>query len=117
MRLPAYVSIPLAAFALGAALVRSNAGAADIGPALQVRALAPFSVRGTQFKASELVTVTLQGIWVKRVRANVGGAFAVTYRYRSVDRCDGYVVKAVGSKGSTAQVRAHPLMCASTNPG
>jgi len=34
-----------------------------------------------------------------------------------VDRCNGYAVKAVGSKGSSVRVRAPELQCASTNPG
>jgi hypothetical protein len=110
MRIWGLVAV-LLAFAL------SSTVAAGTNPALRVRTLTPFSVRGTQFKASERVTVTLDGVWVRHVKANPTGAFAATFRGVDVNRCDGYRVTAVGSKSSRAALRVRALMCGSINPG
>jgi hypothetical protein len=98
-------------------LVVSSAAATGFQPALHVRSLAPFSVRGTHFKPSERVRVTLNGTWVGRGTANPSGGVVVTLRGAIADRCSGYLVTAVGSKGSRVTLRAPALMCASTNPG
>jgi hypothetical protein len=92
------------------------ATSATAKPALQIRSLSPFSVRGMHFVPRERVTVTL-GIRVLRVRASESGTFVATFRSAMVDPCDGFVVKAVGSKGSIVIFRSRPRMCASTNPG
>lgn len=104
--------------ALGGVLA-AGAPAASTAPALQVRSFAPFSVTGTHFQPWEHVHVTLgsRAAHVMRVRATARGTFVATFRGVTVERCDGYVVRAVGSKGSVAVARARPLMCASTNPG
>jgi hypothetical protein len=39
------------------------------------------------------------------------------FRGVTVERCDGFLVRAAGSKGSSAALRLPRLMCASTNPG
>jgi hypothetical protein len=98
-------------------LALSSTVAAGANPALRVRTLAPFTVHGTQFKAAERVTVTLDGTWVRHVKAGPTGAFTATFRGVDVNRCDGYRVTAIGSKSSRAALRARALMCGSINPG
>jgi hypothetical protein len=100
-----------------AALALSIPAAASTKPGLRVQSLAPFSVRGTNFKALEHVTVTLDGEWVRHTKANVKGVFVVTFKDVSVDRCDGAAIRAVGSRGTTATLRLPQLECASINPG
>jgi hypothetical protein len=95
-------------------------------PALRARTFAPFSIKGTNFQPSEKVKVTLSGAGVHssagsalvtRPQANVSGTFIDTFRGVSVSRCDGYTVRAKGSLGSVAVLRAPALMCISRNPG
>src|SRR5713101_7839946 len=69
-------------------------------PALIVRSLAPFTVRGSHFQPFEHVTVTLSGTWVRRRTANAGGLVAAMFGGVGVDRCTGLRVTAAGSKGS-----------------
>jgi predicted secreted Zn-dependent protease len=113
----AQLTAVIAAFALAGVVAVPAAPTVAARPVLQILSLAPFSVRGTHFQPAERVKVTLNGVHVKRTRATANGAFVVTFRSVDVDRCNGYVVKAAGSKGSTVKVRAPELECASTNPG
>jgi hypothetical protein len=96
-----------------------GAGAATSTPVLRLRTLAPFSVRGLHFRPSERVRVTLeaQGSYVRRTRASAAGTFVVTFRGVDVDRCNGYLVSAVGARGSKARLHSVPLMCAPSSPG
>lgn len=86
-------------------------------PAVQLRSLQPFSVRGVHFKALERVTVRLNGRWVKRVKADRGGRFVATFEAVRIGRCDGYRVTAVGSKGTMVVLHPPPPMCAPSTPG
>jgi hypothetical protein len=107
----------LALLGLVVALAAASSAAAGGEPRLQVRTLVPFSVRGVHFRPTERVTVTLNGSFAKRVRADASGMFAATFSSVAVSRCDGYRVTAIGSKGSSAKLRAARLMCASVNRG
>ena len=80
--------------------------------------LDPVSVRGAHFQTWERVRVTLGSNGpALQTRATAQGALAATFRDVAIERCDGYVVRADGSKGSRAVARARPLTCSSTNPG
>jgi len=114
---------------IGSALCLTVAGAALSAaqkPSLQVRNFNPFTVRGTSFQPGERVKVTLGATGVLRTAgsplvlhpvASSGGAFVAIFRKVIVNRCNGYLVQAKGSAGSTALLRAKPLACASTSPG
>jgi len=106
----------LVALALAGTLA-SSGGATAGGAALRVRSFDPVSVQGSRFEQSEPVIVVLDGVWSKHVRATSVGSFVVTFWAHSASRCDGYVVKAIGSRGSRARLDARPLACASINPG
>ena len=111
----------LAAVLIGASAVLwpavAQPAARTLAPALHVRRYNPFAVRGRHFRPLERVKLTLDGTWTKRVRADPSGSFVATFRGVSVDVCDGFVLKAVGSDGSLAHIRALPRECASRNPG
>ena len=72
-------------------------------PALAVGMLFPLTVRGSQFRPRERVTVTLSGgrVLTKRIQANRAGRFIVSFRMR-IPRCETVLVRARGSQGSRA---------------
>ena len=72
-------------------------------PVLTVGRLFPLTVRGSQFRPRERVTVTLSGerTLTKRTEANRAGSFTVSFRTR-VPRCGTVLVRARGSQGSRA---------------
>jgi hypothetical protein len=72
---------------------------------------APPTLKGTNFKPGENVTVRLEGLKTKRVQANDSGAFVVRFPSR-VDRCNGMTATAVGDKGSRAAFQLAEFMCA-----
>lgn len=100
-----------------AAIAVASASATGGAPSIEVRSLAPFSIRGTHFQPFERVRVTLDRTWSGASVASGAGIVVVTLRAAAADRCAGYTVTAVGSKGSRAVLHARPLACASTNPG
>jgi hypothetical protein len=112
----------IAAVALaGAFACVSAAGgsASATAPALTARSFAPFSVRGAHFEPREHVRVTLESPTANtvQIRATDAGTFVAVFPRVTVERCNGFVVRAAGAKGSHALLRPRPLMCASTNPG
>jgi hypothetical protein len=97
----------------------AGAPASATAPALTARSFAPFSVRGAHFQPREHVRVTLESPTADtvQIRATDAGTFVAVFSRVTVERCDGFVVRAAGAKGSHALLRPRPLMCASTNPG
>jgi hypothetical protein len=89
---------------------------ATAAPSLRVSSLTPLVVHGAHFRPSERVKVMLVGVAVKRTKADAQGRFVARFRV-GVDVCDGYSLRAAGSKGSKAALRALPRECASRNPG
>lgn len=95
-----------------------STSASGTEPSLRVTSLSPFTVAGARFQPSERVQLSLgaSNSIVVRVRASARGIFTTRFQGAKVQRCDGYLVRATGSKGSTATARARPLMCPSINP-
>jgi hypothetical protein len=77
---------------------------------ISVPALSPFTVRGTSFRPSERVRLTFsaQGTHTKTVIANARGSFKATFTGVSIGRCDAYLVRAKGSRGSSAFLKVIP---------
>ncbi len=103
------------ALAVAAVLVSvASAAAAFAAPVrtafVAVSSLDPFTVHGARFQSGERVTVTAfaNGRHVRTVTASSAGAFAVAFRGVAVDRCAGYVVRAVGNRGSRAAIKVMP---------
>ncbi|MGB2953389.1 MAG: hypothetical protein WBB74_08340 [Gaiellaceae bacterium] len=71
----------------------------------------PFTVKGTGFQAREHVVVTafLHGRKARVVNADGDGGFRVVFGPWKSERCSGYSVTAVGSRGSHASIRFLPL--------
>ena len=79
--------------------------------------LAPFTVHGSGFLPSERVTVTVYGKQrvVRRALANARGQFTASFAALNLERCNSYVVRAVGLRGSTAAKKVTPE-CAAPGP-
>jgi hypothetical protein len=92
------------------AFAPSGGGSTSPRAALRVADVAPFTVRGSGFRAQERVRIVAQvrGRHVKGVVATATGTFRVRFVGVSVPACAGYVVRATGSKGSRAFVRHIP---------
>jgi hypothetical protein len=106
------------ALALLGALATGAPGS-SAAPTVRARSLAPLTVGGANFRPAESVRVTLESPVhdAVRVHARPDGSFVAVFRGVRVERCDGFLVRAEGSKDSTAMLRSPRLMCASTNPG
>jgi hypothetical protein len=78
---------------------------------LMPTSFAPPTLKGSNFKPGENVTVKLEGLKTKHVEANSAGAFTVRFPSR-VDRCNGMTATAVGDKGSRAAFQLSEFMCA-----
>ena len=61
-------------------------------------------MKGTNFKAGERVRVTLvfRGNHTRRAIASPTGTFTVSFGEVQLGHCGGFIVRAVGSRGSTA---------------
>jgi hypothetical protein len=99
--------------------ISTGASGSNPGPTVRARSFAPLAVRGANFRPAESVRVTLESPThhAVRVHARPDGSFVAVFRGVTVERCDGFLVRATGSKGSSAALRLPRLMCASTNPG
>jgi hypothetical protein len=97
----------------------AGVSASAMAPTLRARSFAPLSISGVHFQPGERVRVAVKSgtPHVMHVRASEGGTFVAVFRGVTVERCDGLLVRAAGSKGSGTVLRLLPLMCASTNPG
>jgi hypothetical protein len=70
----------------------------------------PLVVRGSGFKAREMVRVSLvrpTGIRIRRVRATAGGKLVVRFRLPLQD-CPAWKILARGARGSRAALRSDP---------
>jgi hypothetical protein len=88
-------------------------------PALRVIDQRPFTVQGLHFRSRERVKVMLYkqqaSVRTRRVTASSRGAFQAVLQEAAVDRCDTIMVRAVGTRGSTAVLKLLPRpACRST---
>ncbi|MFL5931558.1 MAG: hypothetical protein ACJ75P_09895 [Gaiellaceae bacterium] len=94
---------------------KSKLSGSEIGangkPRLMPTSVAPPTLKGTNFKPGENVTVKVEGRRAKKVQANGSGSFTVRFAAR-VERCNGMTATAVGDKGSRAAFQLAELMCA-----
>jgi len=100
------------------AVIASTAVAATSQARIAVTMTSPISVQGTGFRASEHVTVTLMAkdTGRKTVTADARGRFSVRFVGVSLQRCEGYVIRAKGTRGSLAVFEVLPA-CAQQGPG
>jgi hypothetical protein len=100
--------LSLAVFAL--LPVSSGTARPTAAAVVRVPDTTPFVVRGDRFRPNERVrVVALVGRrHVKTVVATAKGVFTARFPGISVRECNGYIVRATGSKGSTAYLRHLP---------
>jgi hypothetical protein len=81
---------------------------------LQLTDRGPLTLKGSRFLSRERVrvTVTLDGHpYVRWVRARRPGTFAVRFGDVHVDRCSGFIARAVGNGGSRASFKLPQPLC------
>ena len=100
----------VAALAVFLAAMFTGRSSTSPGTAVRVADVAPFSLRGSGFRAQERVRIVAQvrGRHVKAVVATATGTFRVRFVGVSVPACAGYLVRATGNKGSRAYLRHLP---------
>jgi hypothetical protein len=103
----------IAATAVTAVMVTgTSGGSARPLASLRLVRTEPFVVRGVGFKAREHARLTLtvaNDQTVRRVIARAAGGFVVSFGVVPLSRCDGYLVVAVGNRGSRAALKRPPL--------
>jgi hypothetical protein len=98
---------------LGGLIVSSSPAFASPSatPRLAAVDLAPLTVRGLNFRASERVRIVLRvkGMaYSRRLTTTPRGRFVARYLSVTADQCTPFTVSAVGSKGSRAALKAVP---------
>ncbi len=80
--------------------------AAPAHPALRALALQPLVVRGTGFRPFERVKLFLSagGPASRTARATRGGTFVTRFPGVEIGRCESFVLQAIGSRGSRAEL-------------
>ncbi len=93
------------------------AAASTIAAHITVPSRSPVAVRGTGFHAGERVAVIVsaKSTHRKTVTANRLGSFRATFPGFSIVYCEAYIVRAKGSRGSSAVFRVIPE-CAPQGP-
>ena len=91
-------------------LVSATVAAAKTRPRVAVISTAPVTVSGSGFRSRERVTVTLMttGTTRKLVRASARGAFTAKFAGVTIGYCEGYFIRAKGSRGSLAVLKLTP---------
>jgi hypothetical protein len=119
-RFPVVIVAGLLMTAASPAALGSASSAQSSGrPALRVIDQRPFTVEGRHFRSRERVKVTLYkqqaSVRTRRVTASSSGAFQAVLQEAGVDRCDTIFVRAVGARGSNAELKMLPRpACQST---
>ena len=95
-----------------ATLGSASSGQSSTRPSLRLIDQKPFTVQGRHFRSNERVRVTLyekqDSVRMRRVTASRGGVFNAMLPEAGIDRCDTIMVRAVGGRGSTAQLKLLP---------
>jgi hypothetical protein len=111
--------------ALIATITTAAASAADQrplerSPLVRVLAESPVTISGTRFQPSERVTVRVLVFGDRQlgkvVTTGRNGVFATSFPGLAIPECRGYVVTAVGSKGSRAHKRQFVISPCGTAP-
>jgi hypothetical protein len=94
-----------ALLAVGLAVAHPNLAHVKHKPTATITFGAEVSVKGKFFKKAEKVTVTLSTTttsekWTRKGKATAKGTFAVSFGHISLNSCDQYTLKVVGSMKS-----------------
>ena len=100
--------------ALAAASLADGSREPERRAQLTLMTMEPLTLRGTRFFAAEKVKLTVVAADERFVRwptASRGGAFTQRFPTLFVDRCDGVIAVAVGSRGSRATLKPFKPAC------
>jgi hypothetical protein len=86
------------------------AGSAAIGPTLSLDNRAPFTVRGLGFAPHEQVkvVVSIKSTATRWTSAGPRGGFLLRFPALKLGYCQGYAIRATGSKGSRSILKVTP---------
>jgi hypothetical protein len=108
----------VAAIGIGGVAWASASTGSVTGPGLLVQETGPLTVRGFNFDPAERVTLSARGgsqgkALNGRVARTAGrsGGFVAVFPDVTVDDCQGFSVRAVGSDGSRASIARRPGVC------
>jgi hypothetical protein len=99
--------LPVAVAAVALTLAASaSSAAAPARPTLRAVTLQPLVVRGTHFRPFERIKLFLTAdVPASRtLKATRGGTFVARFPAVEVGRCDGFVLQAIGVRGSRAEL-------------
>jgi hypothetical protein len=104
--------------ALVAALLPVTAGASTRAAQVAVVSRSPVIVRGTGFRPSErvVVTVSSKSSRTRTVIATTLGRFRIVFKDYSFGYCQPYAIRAKGNRGSSVFVKVIPE-CPAPGPG
>jgi len=92
----------------------------DRSPLVRVLGESPVTITGLRFQPSERVTLRVLVFGERQlgkvVTAGRNGGFAASFPGLAIPECKGYVVTAVGSKGSRAHKRQFVMSACGTAP-
>jgi hypothetical protein len=114
--------LALLALILGTATTASSAERRPLerSPLVRVLAESPVTISGVRFQPSERVSVRVLVFGDRQlgkvVTAGRNGVFATSFPGLAIPECRGYVVTAVGSKGSRAHKRQFVISACGTAP-
>jgi hypothetical protein len=98
-----------------AAFGSASSGRSSARPALRVIDPKPFTVQGRHFRSNERVKVTLYkeqaSVRTRRVTSSKSGVFTAQLPEAGTSRCEAIFIRAVGSRGSTAQLKLPRPAC------
>ena len=105
-----------ALLAVAATALPALASTASTGPTLVLLDREPLVVRGSAFRPGERVTVTArvfgEGYGRRVMSVTQAGRFTARFDALEIDdACTAYVIRAVGSSGSTASLRRQLPAC------
>jgi hypothetical protein len=110
----------LVAIATAASAPAADRRPLERSPLVRVLAESPVTITGMRFQPSERVTVRVLVFGDKQlgkvVTAGQNGVFATSFPGLAIPECRGYVVTAVGSKGSRAHKRQFVISACGSAP-
>jgi hypothetical protein len=110
------IAVTILCLCAACAVAFSAWAATDAGrrPALQLIDRQPLTLKGSRFRARERVRVTVtlnDHAYVRWTRASRPGTFAVRFGDVHVDRCSGFIARAIGNGGSRASYKLPQPLC------
>jgi hypothetical protein len=105
---------------IGLAVSAGALAAPPLPPTLRLTT-APLTIRGSHFRPHEQVTLTVVGAGARaptrKLASTAAGTFVTRFSGVTIERCQPYLVRAVGTKGSRATLRGPFRAACGAQPG